>query len=102
MARNREATAQYVWEPYFHNPKLRRRLRRVAVPTLLLWGADDRFVTPDYYGAAYRAAIPGARSPEQARANAAAADLPALPPEVMAEIRQLYMERAMPLVHQRW
>ena len=61
IARNREATAQYVWEPYFHNPKLRRRLHRVGVPTLLLWGADDRFVTADYYGAAYRAAIPGAR-----------------------------------------
>ncbi len=61
IARNREATAQYAWEPYFHNPKLRRRLRRIGVPTLLLWGADDRFVTVDYYGAAYRAAIPGAR-----------------------------------------
>jgi pimeloyl-ACP methyl ester carboxylesterase len=61
IARNREATAQYVWEPYFHNPKLRRRLHRIRVPTLLLWGADDRFVTADYYGAAYRAAIPGAR-----------------------------------------
>jgi pimeloyl-ACP methyl ester carboxylesterase len=61
IARNREATAQYVWEPYFHNPKLRRRLRRITVPTLLLWGAEDRFVTAKYYGAAYRAATPGAR-----------------------------------------
>ena len=61
IARNREATALYVWEPYFHNPKLRKRLHRVSVPTLLLWGADDRFVTAGYYGAAYRSAIPGAR-----------------------------------------
>jgi len=61
IARNREATALYVWEPYFHNPKLRRRLHRITVPTLLLWGASDRFVTPGYYGAAYRDAIPGAR-----------------------------------------
>jgi len=61
IARNREATAQYAWEPYFHNPKLRRRLRRISVPTLILWGGEDRFVTADYYGAAYRAAIPGAR-----------------------------------------
>jgi pimeloyl-ACP methyl ester carboxylesterase len=61
IARNRVATAQYAWEPYFHNPRLRRRLQRIAVPTLLLWGADDRFVSPGYYGAAYRAAIPGAR-----------------------------------------
>ena len=61
LARNKEATALYAWEPYFHNPKLRRRLRRVTAPTLLLWGADDRFVTADYYGAAYRDAMPGAR-----------------------------------------
>src|SRR6267378_3195146 len=61
IARNREATALYAWEPYFHDPKLRRRLHRITVPTLLLWGADDRFVTADYYGAAYRDAIPGAR-----------------------------------------
>jgi pimeloyl-ACP methyl ester carboxylesterase len=61
IARNREATALYAWEPYFHNPKLKRWLHRITVPTLLLWGADDRFVTAAYYGAAYRGAIPGAR-----------------------------------------
>ncbi len=61
MARNREATVLYAWEPYFHNPKLRRRLRRINVPTLLLWGANDQFVTPGYYGAAYCDAIPGAK-----------------------------------------
>ena len=61
LARNREATVLYAWEPYFHNPKLQRRLRRIDVPTLLLWGANDQFVTPRYYGAAYRDAIPGAR-----------------------------------------
>lgn len=61
LARNRQATALYAWEPYFHNPKLRRRLHRIHIPTLLLWGASDRFVTSSYYGAAYRDAIPGAR-----------------------------------------
>jgi pimeloyl-ACP methyl ester carboxylesterase len=55
------ATALYAWEPYFHNPKLRQRLHRITVPTLLLWGADDRFVSASYYGAAYQRAIPGAR-----------------------------------------
>jgi pimeloyl-ACP methyl ester carboxylesterase len=61
LARNREATALYAWEPYFHNPKLRQRLHRIGVPTLLAWGAEDRFVSAGYYGAAYRDAIPGAR-----------------------------------------
>jgi pimeloyl-ACP methyl ester carboxylesterase len=60
IARDREATALYAWEPYFHNPKLRQRLHRIDVPTLLLWGAEDRFVAAGSYGAAYRAAIPGA------------------------------------------
>lgn len=48
------------------------------------------------------ATIPGAKTPEQARANAAAADLPALSDDVMGRIRELYEERAAPLVHQRW
>ena len=47
-------------------------------------------------------AIPGARTPEQARANAAAADLPPLPPATMARIAEVYAERIRPLVHQRW
>jgi pimeloyl-ACP methyl ester carboxylesterase len=61
IARNREATALYAWEPYFHDPKLRGRLRRITIPTLLLWGAEDRFVGAGYYGAAYRDALPGSR-----------------------------------------
>ncbi|MGZ8438035.1 MAG: aldo/keto reductase [Candidatus Limnocylindrales bacterium] len=51
---------------------------------------------------AVTAAIPGAKTPEQARANAAAADLAALPPATMERIAALYEERVKPLVHQRW
>jgi aryl-alcohol dehydrogenase-like predicted oxidoreductase len=46
--------------------------------------------------------IPGARSPEQAGANAAAADLPALTEATMAQIASIYAERIAPHVHQRW
>jgi aryl-alcohol dehydrogenase-like predicted oxidoreductase len=46
--------------------------------------------------------IPGAKTPEQVRANAAAADLPAPPPETMERISEIYRERVAPLVHQRW
>jgi pimeloyl-ACP methyl ester carboxylesterase len=60
IARNRLATVKYGWEPYMHNPKLKDRLHRIAVPALVLWGAQDRIVAPDY-GRAYAAAIPGAR-----------------------------------------
>ena len=48
------------------------------------------------------AAIPGAKNPEQARANAAAADLPPFSPELMTAIAELYASRIKPLVHQRW
>ncbi len=48
------------------------------------------------------AAIPGAKTVEQARANAAAADLAAIPPETMAKIGAMYEEGIKPLVHQRW
>jgi aryl-alcohol dehydrogenase-like predicted oxidoreductase len=51
---------------------------------------------------AVTAAIPGAKTPEQARSNAASADLAPLPPEVMGRIAALYEERVKPLVHQRW
>jgi pimeloyl-ACP methyl ester carboxylesterase len=60
VARNREASALYLWEPYAHNPKLPRRLHRINVPVLVLWGASDGIVTPDY-GRAYAERIPGAR-----------------------------------------
>jgi aryl-alcohol dehydrogenase-like predicted oxidoreductase len=46
--------------------------------------------------------IPGARSPEQAQANAATADLPALSDETMARIASVYEERIAPHVHHRW
>ncbi|WP_079198234.1 alpha/beta hydrolase [Streptomyces sp. CB03911] len=39
-------------DPYMHDPTLLRRLGRVQVPALLLWGESDRIVTPAY-GAAY-------------------------------------------------
>lgn len=58
-AGNRIALGLYTWEPYMHNPKLRHRLHRIDVPTLLIWGESDRLVTPAY-GEALRAMIPGA------------------------------------------
>jgi len=46
--------------------------------------------------------IPGARTPEQARANAAAADLQPLPSETLQAIAELYRERIAPQVHHLW
>jgi pimeloyl-ACP methyl ester carboxylesterase len=60
VARAREATARLAWNPYFHNPRLKSRLHRIRIPTLLLWGTHDRMLS-EAYGRAYCAMIPGAR-----------------------------------------
>ncbi len=46
--------------------------------------------------------IPGARTPEQAAGNAAAADVALLPPETHDSLRAVYDARIRPLVHHRW
>jgi pimeloyl-ACP methyl ester carboxylesterase len=58
--RAREATARVAWNPYLHDPKLPQHLHRVACPTLLLWGDDDRLIPPAH-GEYYARHIPGAR-----------------------------------------
>lgn len=47
-------------------------------------------------------AIPGAKRPEQAADNCAAADLPAISDEAMAAVRRIYDERIREQVHTRW
>lgn len=59
-ARGWDALCLYGWQPYMYNPQLARWLRRIIVPTLVLWGASDGVVTPEY-GRTYSALIPGAR-----------------------------------------
>jgi pimeloyl-ACP methyl ester carboxylesterase len=59
-ARSWEALCRYGWHPYMYNPALKHWLRRIAVPTLVLWGAHDGIVSPAY-GKAYADLIPGAR-----------------------------------------
>jgi len=60
LARNHASFGLFGWSPTLHNPKLGRRLHRIDVPTLLLWGEQDRVVPPDY-GRRFAAAIPGAQ-----------------------------------------
>ena len=60
MIANRTALAMYTWDPYMHDPRLKHRLHRIDVPTLLIWGESDGLVTTDY-AKAYRDLIPGAQ-----------------------------------------
>jgi len=46
--------------------------------------------------------IPGARNPEQARANSAAAAIPALSDETLGAVQDLYDRMIRPQVHHRW
>ncbi len=57
---NSQIMAQILgWKPYMHNPKLKYRLRRVKMPTLIVWGKQDGLVPPAH-GEAYRKAIANA------------------------------------------
>ncbi len=60
VLRAREATARVGWNPYLSNPKLRSRLYRVTVPTLIIWGESDRLI-PATHGEAYREGIDGSQ-----------------------------------------
>jgi pimeloyl-ACP methyl ester carboxylesterase len=59
IARGREALCVFGWKPYMHNPRLRRWLHRIDIPTHLLWGEQDGIVSLAY-GEAWKAAVPGA------------------------------------------
>src|SRR3954452_15029633 len=76
-----------------------RRLRPLVPPGAsmaqfaLRWIIDQPGVT---------VVIPGARNPEQAAANAAAADLAPLPPSTLDTVRQVYDDLIREQVHGRW
>jgi pimeloyl-ACP methyl ester carboxylesterase len=57
---NRVASARFGWNPRFHNPRLGRWLHRIDVPTLIVWGDEDRIFAPSHANA-MKNAIPGAR-----------------------------------------
>jgi pimeloyl-ACP methyl ester carboxylesterase len=59
IARGREALAVFGWKPYMHNPRLKRWLHRIDIPTHLIWGEQDGIVSTAY-GEAFKAEIPGA------------------------------------------
>lgn len=59
-AANFQTLGVYGREQGMHDPKLRRRLGRVTIPALVVWGESDGVVDPDY-GRAYAQAFPNAR-----------------------------------------
>jgi pimeloyl-ACP methyl ester carboxylesterase len=59
VLRDREAFARYAWKGLY-DPKLRERLRRINVPTLVLTGEEDELL-PQEYGRSLAASIPDAQ-----------------------------------------
>jgi pimeloyl-ACP methyl ester carboxylesterase len=57
--RNREMAARLTWKPYMFNPRLPHFLPRVKVPTLIIWGQQDRIV-PAICGHQYQRLLPNA------------------------------------------
>lgn len=55
---NREMSARLCWKPYMHDPRLPGLLKRVNVPSLIVWGREDRLV-PLNCGQLYQQAISG-------------------------------------------
>jgi len=56
---NREGVTRFGWSPLLYNPSLASRLCRIEIPTLVLWGEQDR-VVDEAYGRKFANAIPGA------------------------------------------
>ena len=61
MARNREMAARIAWKPYMHDPRLPALLRRLRLPTLIIWGQQDAII-PVNCGEIYQQNIRGSRS----------------------------------------
>jgi pimeloyl-ACP methyl ester carboxylesterase len=45
---NRFATSKFGWEPRWYNPALERWLHRISVPTLVVWGENDKLFPKEY------------------------------------------------------
>jgi pimeloyl-ACP methyl ester carboxylesterase len=57
---NREMTSRIAYKPYMYDQTLPHLIRGVTIPTLIVWGKQDRIVPP-VCGEQYRDLIPGAR-----------------------------------------
>jgi pimeloyl-ACP methyl ester carboxylesterase len=57
---NRFMAAKLGWEPRWFDPALERWLHRIKVPTLVLWGAEDKLL-PAAYAKVWGERVPDVR-----------------------------------------
>ena len=58
--KNRFTSTKLGWQPRWFNPDLERWLHRIKLPSLILWGDDDK-VMPPAYAALWKERLPNAR-----------------------------------------
>lgn len=58
---NRAASARLTFEPYLHSKRLAVRLPFAEVPAAIVWGAEDRLLSPDH-AAQWKALMPSAQT----------------------------------------
>jgi pimeloyl-ACP methyl ester carboxylesterase len=58
--RNLFAATKLGWQPRWYDPDLERWLHRIKLPSLVVWGADDKLL-PREYGALWRERLPDPR-----------------------------------------
>jgi pimeloyl-ACP methyl ester carboxylesterase len=58
--KNETTTARLAWSPRFYNPGLRKWIHRIRLPTLIVWGDDDR-VFPPGHAEAWHELVAGSR-----------------------------------------
>jgi len=57
---NQLAAVKFGWEPRWFNPELEKWLHRIAVPTHVLWGKEDKLL-PSAYAELWRERVAGAQ-----------------------------------------
>jgi pimeloyl-ACP methyl ester carboxylesterase len=86
---NDEAAAAYAWNPRFCDPTLNHRARRLQMPTLLIWGSEDRLL-PVSHADAWVEALPGV----EVRVVSRSGHFPAYEqPEATIELVEAFLDR---------
>ena len=60
LIKNKVATARLGWQPRLFNPRLRKWMHRIDVPTHIIWGTEDKVIPPSY-AAEFQSLISGSK-----------------------------------------
>jgi pimeloyl-ACP methyl ester carboxylesterase len=61
LLQNRFMTARLGWQPRFYSPRLEKWMHRIALPSQIVWGAEDRILPPKF-ASAFESRLPQSRT----------------------------------------